>query len=77
MGRHYSCDNANRAERDPVFAKLGKTIVMASLEFEVEKAAFREFYDGNHATLDGALGSFRTLIRSLFSIKARDRGVRC
>jgi putative GTP pyrophosphokinase len=40
---------------------------MASLDYEAEKVAFRDFYDGNRTTLDGALGSFRTLIRSLLA----------
>jgi putative GTP pyrophosphokinase len=40
---------------------------MTSLDYEAEKAVFREFYEGNRATLDGALGSFRTLIRSLLA----------
>lgn len=38
---------------------------MASLDFDAEKAAFRDFYDGNRDTLSGALSSFKTLIRSL------------
>jgi putative GTP pyrophosphokinase len=40
---------------------------MASLDFEAEKSAFREFYDGNRLTLEGALGSFKTLLRSLLA----------
>src|ERR1700734_2853847 len=40
---------------------------MASLDYEAEKAVFSQFYEGNRATLDGALGSFRTLIRSLLA----------
>ncbi|MGO7319404.1 GTP pyrophosphokinase family protein [Rhizobium ruizarguesonis] len=38
---------------------------MASLDFDAEKSAFRDFYDTNRDSLNGALGSFKTLIRSL------------
>lgn len=38
---------------------------MASINFDDEKAAFREFYDDNRDNLYDALGSFRTLISSL------------
>ncbi|RVI66072.1 (p)ppGpp synthetase [Sinorhizobium meliloti] len=38
---------------------------MASLDFDNEKSAFRDFYDGNRDTLQGAVGSFKTLIKSL------------
>ncbi|NKL04503.1 GTP pyrophosphokinase [Rhizobium leguminosarum] len=38
---------------------------MASLDFDAEKTAFRDFYDSNRDTLTGAVSSFNTLIRSL------------
>ncbi|OMQ34814.1 RelA/SpoT domain-containing protein [Ensifer sp. 1H6] len=38
---------------------------MASLDFDAEKVAFRDFYDMNRDTLTGAVSSFKTLIRSL------------
>jgi putative GTP pyrophosphokinase len=40
---------------------------MPSLDYEIEKAAFREFYDENRASLEAALGSFRTLTHSLLA----------
>jgi putative GTP pyrophosphokinase len=40
---------------------------VASLDFEAEKSTFREFYDANRLTLEGALGSFKTLLRSLLA----------
>jgi putative GTP pyrophosphokinase len=40
---------------------------MPSLEYEAEKAAFREFYGENRASLEAALGSFRALIHSLLA----------
>jgi len=38
---------------------------MASLDFDAEKAAFRDFYDQNRNTLTGAGTAFKTLVRSL------------
>jgi len=40
---------------------------MATLEYENEKAEFLLFYDSSRGLLDGALGSFRTLVRSLLA----------
>jgi putative GTP pyrophosphokinase len=40
---------------------------MSSLDYEAEKIVFREFYDDNRAVFDAALGSFKTLIRSLLA----------
>ena len=40
---------------------------MPSLDFDAEKAVFRAFYDDNLQTLDGAVASFLTLIRSLLA----------
>jgi ppGpp synthetase/RelA/SpoT-type nucleotidyltranferase len=40
---------------------------MASLDFEAERAAFRSHYDDNVELLDGATGSFLTLIKSLLA----------
>jgi putative GTP pyrophosphokinase len=40
---------------------------MPSLDYDNEKVSFREFYDDNRAVLDAALGSFKTLIRSLLA----------
>lgn len=40
---------------------------MPSLDFDAEKATFRAFYDDNAQTLDGAIESFLTLIRSLLA----------
>lgn len=40
---------------------------MASLDYDTEKVAFRDFYDGNNVTLSGALESFKTLIGSLLA----------
>lgn len=44
-------------------------VTMPSLDFEAEETAFREFYDGQYINLDGALTSFKTLIRSLLATK--------
>lgn len=41
---------------------------MPSLDFDAEKSAFRDYYDANRQTLDGATGSFLTLIRSLLAV---------
>jgi putative GTP pyrophosphokinase len=38
---------------------------MPSLDFEFEQQSFREYYNGNHGLLDGAKGSFITLVNSL------------
>lgn len=38
---------------------------MSSLDFEVEKQDFRDYYNGNHGLLDGAKNSFITLVNSL------------
>lgn len=38
---------------------------MPSLDFEVEKQSFRDYYNGNHGLLDGAKSSFITLVNSL------------
>ena len=38
---------------------------MSSLDFGIEKSAFREFYDNDRDTLNAALDSFKTLIESL------------
>ncbi|WJV27311.1 MULTISPECIES: GTP pyrophosphokinase [Pseudomonas] len=38
---------------------------MPSLDFEVEKQDFRDYYNGNHGLLDGAKKSFITLVDSL------------
>ncbi len=38
---------------------------MASLDFDAEKHAFREFYSDNLGLLEGATNSFRTLIEAL------------
>ena len=35
---------------------------MGSLDFDAEKSAFRKFYEDNRDKLEGALGSFKTLI---------------
>ncbi|MBO1905338.1 (p)ppGpp synthetase [Microvirga sp. 3-52] len=40
---------------------------MASLDYETEKNAFREYYESNRAIIDGARKSFITLISSLLS----------
>ena len=40
---------------------------MASLDYETEKNAFREHYDSNRVTIDGAKSSFVTLISSLLA----------
>lgn len=40
---------------------------MASLDFDVEKTVFREFYDTERALLEGAIASFLTLVRSLLA----------
>lgn len=40
---------------------------MASLDFDAEKAAFREYYDVERPLLEGAIESFLTLIRSLLA----------
>jgi putative GTP pyrophosphokinase len=40
---------------------------MASLDFEAEKAAFREYYNDNAQRLDQAMGTFLTLLRSLLA----------
>ncbi|MDH5856460.1 GTP pyrophosphokinase [Lampropedia aestuarii] len=40
---------------------------MASLDFDVEKTVFREFYDTERPLLEGAKASFLTLIRSLLA----------
>ncbi|WP_238106004.1 hypothetical protein [Vibrio cincinnatiensis] len=38
---------------------------MASLDFDAEKHAFREFYSDNLGLLEGATNSFCTLIEAL------------
>jgi putative GTP pyrophosphokinase len=38
---------------------------MGSLDFEVEKSTFRDFYDGDRENMQAALSSFQTLIKSL------------
>ena len=40
---------------------------MPSLDFDSEKVAFRDYYDTNRRALDGATGSFLTLIQSLLA----------
>lgn len=40
---------------------------MASLDFDAEKIAFREYYDLERPTLEGAIESFLTLVRSLLA----------
>lgn len=40
---------------------------MASLNFETEKAAFREFYDGSRELLEAAKSAYLTLVRSLLA----------
>jgi len=40
---------------------------MASLNYETEKAAFREFYDGSRALMNAAKSTYVTLIRSLLA----------
>ncbi|MET3552640.1 RelA/SpoT domain-containing protein [Burkholderia sp. 567] len=40
---------------------------MASLDFDAEKAAFREYYDTERPLLEGAIESFLTLVRSLLA----------
>ncbi|WP_405045019.1 GTP pyrophosphokinase family protein, partial [Paraburkholderia sp.] len=40
---------------------------MASLDFDGEKAAFRDFYDTERPLLEGAIESFLTLVRSLLA----------
>jgi len=40
---------------------------MASLDFDAEKTAFREYYDAERLLLEGAIESFLTLIRSLLA----------
>ncbi len=42
---------------------------MPSLDFDAEKSAFfRDYYEANRQTLDGATASFLTLIRSLLAV---------
>ncbi|KZM41078.1 (p)ppGpp synthetase [Labrenzia sp. OB1] len=43
---------------------------MGSLDFDAEKTAFRDFYDSNRDGLQGALGSFKTLIEALLLSKS-------
>ncbi|MCK6252332.1 GTP pyrophosphokinase [Pseudomonas fragi] len=38
---------------------------MPSMDFDVEKQIFRDYYNGNHGLLDGAKNSFITLVSSL------------
>jgi ppGpp synthetase/RelA/SpoT-type nucleotidyltranferase len=40
---------------------------MSSLDFDVEKSKFRDFYESNHQLLEDAKNSFVTLIKSLTS----------
>lgn len=40
---------------------------MASLDYETEKTAFREFYDGSRALMEAASSTYVTLIRSLLA----------
>jgi putative GTP pyrophosphokinase len=40
---------------------------MSSLGFDHEQSEFRKYYEGNRDTLDGAMESFQTLIRSLLA----------
>lgn len=40
---------------------------MASLEYDTEKAAFREFYDGSRELMDAARSAHLTLVRSLLA----------
>lgn len=49
---------------------------MASLDYDTEKAAFREFYDGSRGLLEGAKGTFVTLIRSLLTSDAAIAGAK-
>jgi putative GTP pyrophosphokinase len=43
---------------------------MASLDYEFEKAAFHEFYDSSRDTMEAAIGTFLTLIKSLLATDA-------
>ena len=49
---------------------------MASLDYDTEKTAFREFYDGSRELLEGAKGTFVTLIRSLLATDAAIAGAK-
>ncbi|MDC6292060.1 GTP pyrophosphokinase [Ralstonia pseudosolanacearum] len=40
---------------------------MASLDFDAEKTAFRDYYDTERSLLEGAIESFLTLVRSLLA----------
>ncbi|TPI78508.1 (p)ppGpp synthetase [Mesorhizobium sp. B2-8-9] len=43
---------------------------MASLDYEIEKAAFHEFYDSSWDAMEAAASAFHTLIRSLLATDA-------
>ena len=49
---------------------------MASLDYETEKTAFREFYDSSRATMNAAETTYRTLIRSLLATNSVIAGVK-
>jgi putative GTP pyrophosphokinase len=43
---------------------------MGSLDFDAERAVFRDFYDSSRLNLDRALGSFKTLLHSLIAARS-------
>ncbi len=49
------------------FDAAGGRIEMPSLDFEAEKAAFREYYNDNAQRLDQAKKAFLTLLSSLLA----------
>lgn len=49
---------------------------MASLDYESEKTAFREFYDGSRTVMDAANTTYTTLVRSLLATNKAIAGVK-